>query len=243
MPIVLEPGDGPLRQGDILQGVLMFMTEDTDAMAHSSELCVVLSRDCKAFRGKTVLVSPIIPYNGPIAEALDPTATFDTSLRRMSALRDGDSRPDEVYLGPLNGNEKRCCVAISEIYTIGVPADAREDWVRKYRTYRLEADFVRHLQVRLGMSIQRQGFDDFQWWPLADLQLVLQSGTREVASLEAEQANLKAQIGVASAEGQADKIRGLEKKIGTSEKKVGKVKSKIREFEDEITRRDCEKPE
>ncbi len=239
MPIVTEPRSGPLRQGDILKDVLMYVTlEDTGAGPQDAEHCVVLSRDCKAFRAATVLVAPVVSYSGPVADALSAGVTLDEARRIMCALRDGDSRPDEVYIGPLETDGKRACVDISQVHTIQIPMAPkhRTEWIQRHRVKSLDEDFVRHVQVRLLASIQRQGFDDFSWWPVDDLKIIVHVGQREVAKLEAERLEMEAELKSAELKGE-QKNKNFPKQVAAKAKEVSEAKEELELYELELGKR------
>lgn len=186
MPIARSASPGPLRQGDILKDLIFYVTGEDVAIAEAEvPFCVVISRDCNAIRSSNVLVGEIRLYRPEeFTEILSGDMSFDEARRTMDSLRDGDSTPDTCYLGPLLDGEQRYAVSLDRIHTVEVPkGDARSTWIEKHRVFQLDADFIRHLQIKLFSSVAKQGFEDFTWWPTQDLEALVVVGKRDISSL------------------------------------------------------------
>jgi len=192
VPLVLAPPTGPLRQGDILEGVTLFVSGDEGPVVLAACPCVVLSRDCKALRDTDLLVAAIRQRHRAEFEAYlnNEKSTLDEARRTFAAIRDGDAMPDGVYLGSVPSLDGRWMIDLSSVHTVRVPEDQakRDEWIARHRRAVLHFEAVRHLQTRLFAAISRQGFDDHEWWDDPDLEALVAIGKRrlsqEIAALD-----------------------------------------------------------
>jgi hypothetical protein len=252
MPIVTEVAENSeLTQGDILRDV-PFLVVDPDGKAQfdrDAHYVLVVSRPCKALREGLVVVAPVVPYIVDLAEfaktAPSPVGSLDRTRRFLAGLRDGingDDFSDALYLGTVEqAGTKRFAAQLTSLCTARVPegTDERRAWIRARRVGRLGADFLRDLHTRLLLTFTRLGFDDYEWYPDADLAVMISAGEAELHHLRAEstaaeqaiQQQEAANRTVAKAQKEA-----LEKKRGA----VVEAELKLRPFLDERGRRQQE---
>lgn len=188
MPIVL-PADSsrPLEQGDILANIVTIRTPASGPVVQKSRLFVlVLSRPCNALRDGYVVVAPIEPKPFPdLKHAESPRELVDAFER----IRDGDGRPDGFYLGALDSQSSvRHVARLDELYTIEVPKAEpdRFGFLQLHRKFRLEAEYVRDLHLRVFRAFSSLGFDDTGWWSDQDLELVVRRCDAWIHALDKE---------------------------------------------------------
>jgi hypothetical protein len=233
--IVESEVDAPLRQGDILCNILLYETaDDGDApVPVEVEHVLVLSRHCNAARKQTVIVAAI--------KDITPTGFFeqlkelslDDARRYLAAVRDGDGKPDRFYLGPLPGREVRSFTCLDRIYSIQLPKDgsARQDWVRSRRRGTLSDEHRRHLHTTLLLAFGREGFDDYAWWPDADLKLMMDVGNKALAKAAMDEADIERERQAAMVEPDEKRAAG---RLQTNKSKAESVAKEKKQAKDAL---------
>lgn len=135
MPIVEPPVAGyPLSQGDILQGVKLFVTQANGSSAAATDyaLCMVISRPCVVAHKGQVVVAGVKAYTEGVPGTID---NLEKVLDFMTGVRDGVASPDLFYLGQLPGQTGRYCSRLDSIHTIEIPAKPhdRREYIDRYR--------------------------------------------------------------------------------------------------------------
>ena len=245
---------GPLAQGDILEGLVLYHTGvDSDARTSGAEyLGLVLSRNCNATRKETVLIAEIRPYRSEVFSKIDASTikevggkvdsqppSLDLLRRRFDGLRDGVGEPDQLYLGTLpDRHNGRFAARLDAIYTIAVPTEpsAREAWINAHRIARLSNDHRRHLHARLFDAIAHEGFDDFSWWCKDDLRMVIIAGQRELRAAEGSRDECAMKIQQATDEPRKA-AKGRETKLEALKDDVALKAQSLAPFRDEWKRR------
>ena len=232
MPII-EPtsGDVPLSQGDILNGVPLIKTEATDtgfgSVRSKARLSMVLSRPCNLQHKENVIVAEIHQYSESVPRSVE---TLDEALDFLTDLRDGISSPDRFYLGEIPMESGRFVAMLDSAYTINA-TDKRS--LLAYRVASLNDAFQRDLHVRLLTAFASLGFDDVDWVPTSDLELLKSIGDGQLAKLrqaEKEQLALEAkqQFGC-----NQFSTRTLDK----VQEEVGELKAKMRPYIELLAKR------
>ncbi len=240
MPIAHTALPGPLRQGDILKGLELYMSTHDGAASEPVPFCVVLSRDCNALRSASIVVAEIHSYvPEEFKEIFSGSVGLDAARRRLDGLRDGDGTPDTCYLGPLLEGEVRYAVSLERIHTVEVPVgEGREKWVETHRAFQLALDFIRHLQIRLFSSVAKQGFDDFRWWPKQDLDSLVAVGKKELADLQATSEAAKLKLKQAEVEGAREKeLAGRRGEVANFDGALQATATQLEPYEAELKER------
>lgn len=251
MPIVVPASaDAPLCQGDILKGVPFAVTgvdykfgADTRA-----SFMLVLSRPCKALRDERITVAPVIPFRMPVEQLRslrertqqqkdaskrpEPKADLDALRRFLDAIRDGGNTSDLFYLGPLNpGTEERFAAELISFSTVMLPKEAaeRSAWIQRHRVATLSIEFARDLHARLFMAFARLGFEDHEWLPSADLEMLINEGQAEVAARQTEVAAMVSAVQVGDATG-APVNDGVKKEVVTRKQALAKAEGELAPF-------------
>jgi hypothetical protein len=233
MGLIVQPlVEEPLRQGDILENVLLYETaaERDEAVPILFDHVLVLSRNCNAVREQTVIVAAIDQVTPPDFLARLDNPSLDQLRQRIATVRDGDGNPDRFYLGPLPGSERRVFALLDRIYAIQVPEKepARQEWVRVHRRATLSNDHRRHLHVSLLLAFGREGFDDFAWWPDADLKLMINVGKKALAKTSGLEADIERERQAAIAEPNEKKSEGQLKDNAHKAQNVASEKEKTK---------------
>lgn len=190
MPIVDLPRPGsPLSQGDILQGITLFVTRGAwlefggEAAKASFKMCLVLSRPCVLMHKRHVTVAGVDKYPDSVPRGID---TFDKVLDFLTSARDGIVSPDVFYLGQLPGLAGRYCARLDSFHALEIPTDpaVRERFLNDTRVATLQPDFARNLHVRLFNAFASLGFDDHQWLSTEDLAWLVSQGKVDLAAAE-----------------------------------------------------------
>ncbi len=190
MPIIETPHhDLPLSQGDILRGISLFATpkswlhEEVTAKRTPHSLCLVLSRPCNVQHKAAIVVAAVERFSDSIPKEIE---SFDEMLDFLSAMRDGERSPDVFYLGQLPRMPGRYCCRFDALFTIEIPATENEHKtiLQNHRIGRLSSEFIRDLHLRLFRAIASLGFDDHNWLPTADLDLLVSMGKTDILKLE-----------------------------------------------------------
>jgi hypothetical protein len=245
MPIIEDPGPSlPLSQGDILEGVPLFITknvwpDDGEAARIPHRLCLVVSRPCIAQHERYILVSAIEQYKNKLPSKFED---FDEACEFFKDIRDGTSSPDQFYLGQLPGHDGTFCARLDSFHTVFVPAKGtdRDAFVTKRRVARLNSDFGRDLHLRVLRSFASLGFDDHGWQPTEDLKAAVMVGQRETKAAEVVVMDLRARLQSGKAQGfshPTDKAK-LEKDLEKAERDMGKLQEALAPFEAELEKRE-----
>jgi hypothetical protein len=99
-------------------------------------------------------------------------------------VRGGDFS-DALYLGTLDGgSSKRFAAQLTTLSTVQVPPSEKQEdrkrWIQAHRVWRLGDEFLRDLHVRLVLTFNRLGFDDYDWFSDADLEIAIAAGREDV---------------------------------------------------------------
>jgi hypothetical protein len=187
MPIIdLVPSTDPLSQGDLLSGLPLFVTNESEQSAKTKHaFCLVLSRPCAAIRRPNVIVAAVDQYPDDVPRDLD---SFDKVLRFLTTTRDGVLTPDLFYLGQIPNHKGRFGARFDSIHTVRVPPEdvSRSQFVEQHRIGRLEIAFARDLHLRILRAFASLGFDDQDWLSDLDLTWLVQQAKTDIAKLSAE---------------------------------------------------------
>jgi hypothetical protein len=158
----------------------------------------------------------------------------------MDSLRDGDGTPDTCYVGPLLDGEQRYAVSLDRIHSVEVPeGNARPPWIERHRVFQLDAEFIRHLQVRLFSSVAKQGFDDFTWWPTQDFEALVLVGKKDVGDLTT--AHAQAALKLKDAEHKQNvhpkQIEGRQSEVNNVAARLDEAKELLAAYQTELDRR------
>lgn len=245
--IVDHDPDAPLRQGDILQDITVYSTADNgtdDPKPVNVQYLLVISRNCNAFREKTITVAAVLGVSREEFSKIHEKS-LDEVRKNLAALRDGDGMPDAFYLGPMPGRETgRSMARLDLIFSIEVPddSDKRKQWISKHRIATLSNEHRRHLHIRMLTAFGREGFDDFAWWPDSDLKIAIAAGKRSLSEAEKKEAEAVCEHEAARAEigkegSESKKIENLDKKRKNASAEVDAQKSALAPYIDEWKRR------
>lgn len=232
MPIILPTAnDGPLTQGDILQGVKLFATRldksGGTASESSGELCLVLSRPCVAAHKSCLIVAQLRNQSPSLPKEVQ---SFDDALAFFTDTRDGLDTPDRFYIGSIPNYDNRFYVMLDRIFTVVL--NERDD-LRTRRIATLDPEFARDLHLRIFRSFASLGFDDVRWFSTEDLKLLIRYGKAEISALRKAQSDQDLAKGQQEFRGQQFKEKDLEK----TSKQLEALELRIRPFVDELARR------
>ena len=245
MPILQQVDrDEPLGQGDLLEGVILHCTDETNkpAKIKPTPMALVISRPCNIQNDQWISVARVVPR--PVALPKDLQAECEDVQQlanRLARVRDADGS-DSFYLGTIPGDQKqqRWFAQLNILTTIAVPLSQRNTWILRHRVARLDADFRRDLHTRLFLSIAKQGFDDHAWFCDADLELLLKFGSAKLKSADAAVAGAEAAIETAKAQNDYScKQRGLEDKLANAKKRQSSACFQLKPFQLEQERRNA----
>lgn len=191
MPIIESVNaDNPITQGDVLQNVPLHRTliadGDPKSQQSKSPLCMVISRPCGIAHKQDLLVAEIVKYNQSVPKGVD---TFKQALDFLKTQRDGVVSPDCFYLGEIPNHEGRFVARLDALFTLTV---ADKSKLLDYRIAALNSDFQRDLHLRVFNAIASLGFDDVDWLPTSDLDFLKQIGDRELANLNSQASDERA---------------------------------------------------
>jgi len=193
MPILRKPLPGsPLCQGDVLHDVVCTVSDAAGVTALTAPYALVMSRPCDALRDGHIVVAPVNTHKVQLGEAGAKVKeikdlTLDDMRRLFAGIRDGGRFTDTFYLGNIGTKDNtRYAARLSILTTIGVPTGAAERaaWIIKHRVASLGNEFARDLHLRLFATYARLGFDDYEWYPEPDLEVMITAGQREVAACQ-----------------------------------------------------------
>ncbi len=244
MPIIELPDPNvSLSQGDVLQGVSLFITKESwsgaggEAKKTSHKLCLVISRPCVVGHKPNVVVAAIEKMADSVPRDVE---TFEDILGFLTDLRDGPDTPDVFYLGQIPGFEGRFGARLDSLHTIQVPPEAEQRaFTDQKRVGRLHIDFARDLHTRIFRAFALLGFDDHRWMSTPDLDWMVARGRSEIH--EAQSAVEGAAAAVLSAQAQGFRNdrekQQLEKAVADAQAKLDELKPSVAPFEEELTRR------
>ena len=249
MPLLHPARDAePLKQGDVLKDVQLYSaTADGSPAGLASPYCLVLSRNCNAFRDKFILVVAIEPAAAESFEKITRNDAggldkLDTVRRRYDALRDGDRRPDTFYVGEIPSAtipDQRFAAKLDSIHTIEVPAPkvARATWIGTHRVARLSDDHRRHLHGRVFDAIAHEGFDDYKWWSDLDLKAMLAVGKNQLAQFDIKISELEAHLATLPAKSAPQPRKGIQDNLDKVAAERLAFAGELQPFLDEAERR------
>ncbi len=237
MPIIEPvPEDVPLSQGDILRGLKLFSTNNSDedggepALAND-KLCMCISRPCVAINKSHVTALPIEKMTGGTSEV----KSLDDVRKFLKKIRDGEGAPDVFYLGEMPGYDGRFAARLDSFHDIEIPTKSveRAAFLSDRRIARLSDEFTRDLQVRIFSAFASFGFDDLRWYSDKDLGWVIDKGKAEIAAAESALHEVKAQK---QQKEFTDKPLP-DHVVANAEKKVTDLRDILAPFEAELQRR------
>lgn len=238
MPIVELPRAGsPLSQGDILEGVPLYATQNGwldsggEPAKAPHKMCLVLSRPCAIDHKAHIVVAGIEKYPDEVPKTID---SFEKVLSFLTGARDGIRAPDLFYLGQLPNRQGRFCARLDSLHTVQVPTDSavRDEFLQK-RIASLHPDFVRDLHCRIFNAFASLGFNDHTWPSDEDLDWIVKQGLADIANAEAVAQELRAQKASRTAEGKMFS----EKELTNAETKLADLRKAVAPFEAEQQRR------
>lgn len=223
-----EPA-APLMQGDLLKEIPLHAT-DSSYQAASDQLdlfCLVLSRPCVARHKSWVVVAPVRFFSG--AQSLDGK-TFDEAEIYFERLRDGVDTPDRFYLGNIPEKRERYIAHLDRLTNVQVPeGEHRQEWIKRHRIAGMDSDFVRSIPARLFYAFGRPGYEDHEWMPSVDRELLVTIGTQELSTMKGELAAIDRKIGTLEFQGggQEQKRKGMEKERAAAAKRVDDLEGRL----------------
>lgn len=250
MAIVVAPAeDSDLMQGDVLRDVpfLAVGIDGAPEVDRKGQYVLVLSRPCKALRDDVVVVAPVVPFPLELAEIAksgsSPAGGLERMRRLLSGLRDGikvGDFSDALYLGAFeDGATRRFAAQLTTLCTARVPTESgeRKSWVNARRVGRLHVEFLRDLHTRLLLTFTRLGFDDYEWYSDADLDVMITAGEAEILHLRTE---LVASEQAVQHRQAADKPLPKDQKDNVERKRgdVAKAEKSLKPYLDERDRRE-----
>lgn len=238
MPITkLACESDPLSQGDILEGVRLFSTQEPwvenggSSRMLDAKLCLVISRPCVASHKTHVTVVPIEKVNSGIP---DDVKSFSDVLEFLTSLRDGTNTPDMFYIGELPERKGRFAARLDSFHDVQFPSGKdRAEFVAKCRIGRLDIEFSRDLHSRIFRAFASLGFDDTGWITDEDLEWVLEKGRAEIADAQRDLHDKQAEQSKKSFSGK-DMPQNV---VSKSQERLDRVKEVLAPFEEELMRR------
>lgn len=239
MPII-EPAnpDSPISQGDVLQRVNLFATENGwaedggQSRKYPHDMCLVISRPCVVEHKRNVIVAGIQKYPDQVPKGID---SFDKVLDFLETMRDGVGQPDLFYLGQLPSFAGRYCARFDSLFSIDVPKDveARAQFARERRVGSLNGEFVRDLHIRIFAAFASLGFDDHGWLSDEDLNWLVTTGQADADKVRLDLQQKRAEKAGRDAEGKQVKVGEIERQ----EAKLVEIESKIQPFVEQFESR------
>jgi hypothetical protein len=201
----------------------------------------VTSRDCKAIREGIVAVFPVHPFKLEAGKEDD----FDKLLRRFEVDRDGDRAPDRFYLGPIVGTGgtksegTRYAAHLDTPFSIQVPTGepGRQSWIEHNRVWSLHPDFINQLHSRIFNAFARRGFDDIEWFPDEDLDVLVRKARASIDKIQAEISALVSEKDLAVLSSAPSKVSGLETQIGAKTSTIEALEHRLAPYTSEQMRR------
>lgn len=239
MPIIEHSKpDSPITQGDILNGITLFVTlagwleEGGEPGKAPSKLCLVVSRPCVAAHKARLIVAGVQKYPDPVPRDIK---SFAEVLDFLTNRRDGGEAPDLFYLGQLPGQAGRFCARLDSLHTVEVPSDVvtMARFLKTRRIATLHRDFARDLHVRLFNAFANLGFDDISWPSTDDLNWLVTQGRADIAALEQAVFSFAAQKASLLAEGKQFK----ESDLTNAAALLAELRNIVKPYEDELERR------
>jgi len=264
MPIIEIPQkNSPLRQGDILRNISLYLTGDDwssidrGSAEHLEEVvgCLVVSRPCVLANKNQVVVAAIhrlvteppktarsgTPSKPEESASAGQTSSFKEHCTWFDLLRDGVSSPDRFYLGRLPGFQyHRHSAHFDSLHTLRLPPVSElAAFLSDHRVARLASDFTRSLHTRLFRCFAELGFEDYSWYETEDLELIVNVGEMELKRAEAVVLEKKAVLQRTQLQGKAKEaqISGMAKGIQDASKAVEEIQGKLRPYNAELNAR------
>lgn len=244
MPII-EPHDPnlPLSQGDILQGVSLFVTKDSaaetggEARKTAHKLCLIISRPCVVGHKPNAIVAAIEKMADNVPRDVE---TFDDILGFLTDLRDGTDSPDVFYLGQVPGFDGRFGARLDSLHTIHIPPEPElSAFTDAKRIGHLHNDFARDLHTRIFRAFATLGFDDQRWMSTQDLNWLLSRGRRELLDAQAAVETARTALLAAEAQGfrHPNDQQKLERAVTDALAALDRLRPTVTPYEEELTRR------
>lgn len=192
----------PLSQGDLLCNIVLHITSANGEPKVLTKItnALILSRDCNVSNKGKIVVAAVSSVNLELSLLKDTANSREKNFQiirdKIIAMRDGDESPDRFYLGSIPKESIRLTARLDEIFTVEIPKSQPEllEWVGTRRVARLSEQFLRALPVRLFGAFARIGFDDYQWFPTVDLELVVNCGRAYLSELDASACEKQADV-------------------------------------------------
>jgi hypothetical protein len=240
---IIEPHDPnrPLSQGDVLQGVSIFITKDSgaewggEARKTAHRLCLIISRPCVVGHKPNAIVAAIEKMADNVPREV---VTFEDILGFLTDLRDGTDSPDVFYLGQISGYDGRFGARLDLLHTIQIPAESEQRaFTDAKRIGHLQDEFARDLHTRLFRAFATLGFDDHRWMSTQDLNWLVSRGRRERLEAEVETARTALLAGEAQGFRHPNDKQKLERAVTDAQAILDKLRPTVTPFEEELTRR------
>ncbi len=250
MPILRRPDDdAPLSQGDILQGLRLYITgrdwSSLDAPGESAEraehckYAMVVSRPCAIAHKPMILVTAIDAVQGNVPSNVKSFAEVQAFL---DDLRVGYGKPDRFYLGQIpNAEPGRYYAHLDSFHTVVKPDEpVLTAYLKANRVATLADDFRRDLHLRILASVANLGFDDHGWLADQDLQWLVQTGEAELHSKRSALAEDKSKLAGLQASGHFKnpaEEEGRQKAIAKKQEELDAFEQEINRFRTELANR------
>lgn len=246
MPILKIPDpQAPLSQGDILKGLRLYLTDanwsDSVEAGGSAlrredfELCIVVSRAC-VLEHKSVFIVAGVDF---VREKVpDDIRSFTEVQEFLHQLREGYKRTDRFYLGQIAGQETgRYYAHLDSLHSVCRPSGtAMAEFLRTGRIATLSEEFRHDLFLRVFAAFANLGFDDVSWHSDHDLQWVLDSAQKDLATLKVEIATKQAELSGLVASGSAKN----EKHLQSLTNSINLLKAKVDDVQRQLTKLQAE---
>jgi len=247
MPIIqpVHESIAPLTQGDILKGVCLFSTKNSwsnggECAPTSNTLSLVLSRPCVAAHGAWVVVALIQQYKNKLPAEF---SSYEAALDFFTTIRDGQTTPDQFYLGQIPNFAGVFCARFDSLHTIQLPMEGTPERAKFLATMRiasLDVAFAHDLHVRQFRAFASLGFDDHRWFTTDDLRALIAVAKKDEANLRADLANATAKLEMGQSQGfhhPSEKAKH-ESESQRVQQKIDKLIAATAPYKDELARRE-----
>jgi len=241
MPIIEPPvPELPISQGDVLNGVTLFITKESwaenggDHKATGHKLCLIASRPCAVGHKPNAIVAAVEKMADKVPREV---VTFDDILDFLTDLRDGTDSPDIFYLGQIPGFDGRYAARLDSLHTIQIPPENEQRaFTDQKRIGRLHTDFVRDFHTRIFRAFATLGFDDDCWMSTVDLGRMVTQGKSEVLGAQTAVEAANAALRGAEAQGFRNdgERRKLEKAVTDAQAKLDELTEKVAPYKAEL---------
>lgn len=244
MPIIEPPDPGlPISQGDILQGVNLFIIKDGwmelggEQKGTKHKLCLIISRPCVVGHKPNAIVAAIEKMADNVPREVK---AFEDIVDFLTTLRGGADSPDVFYLGQIPGFDGRFGARLDSLHTVQIPpANEQGAFTDEKRVGRLHGDFVRDLHTRIFQAFAVLGFDDDRWMSTQDLKWAVAQGEKDL--LEAKAVVQTARTALLAGEAQGFQSlsakQALEANITAAQAKLDQLRPRVEPYEIELASR------